>query len=164
MCHWYNSTIKLFYYFLCFISSCVEAAAGVFAKYYDRRSGHISNSNAIFNLIPAVISTVYFAVFMLMKTGCITIHDNVFGYMIFREFGHVLGTFGYLAAIHRGFMLITIVVGQMGALIPIVFSIARHKDPATIPMIADVNHVTRIHIRNKTVCTVRIARKVQDCA
>lgn len=124
------------YYLLSLLGSTIGSYTNMCVKQYDRRAGHIRSSTALFNLILAAVSTLYFAALSLVSGNGIGLHREVFGCSVLRAAGYVMGVIGYLEAVHRGSLLISIVVSQMGSLIPIIYSVIVYKEPVTLAMAA----------------------------
>ena len=123
------------YYLLCFIKSCFSASAGMFVKKYDKKAESITQSAVAFNLMLAVFSLVYYFCTGITEESGVAYKSCVIGYAMLRAVGYVLGSFGYLMAVHTGPLFITIVISELGALIPILYSIFVYQEAVQVQMI-----------------------------
>lgn len=111
------------YYLLLLLSSCMASAGGICVKQYDLRAGKIRNSNYVFNLLLSLVSILCFLLTGVLGSGGLVFRFDTFGYAVLRAVGYILGSIGYLAAVHTGPLLLSEVISKMGNLIPILFSI-----------------------------------------
>ncbi|GEM_PF-3618124 len=119
----------MIYYCLAFLSSGLGAFGGLCVKQYDLKAGHIRSSSAWFNFLLAIVALISFAITGVAADG-LAFHQQTFMYAILRAIGYVIGSYGYIEAVHTGPLLITIIISQMGSLIPIVFSMLfLHEQP-----------------------------------
>lgn len=132
--YWYNDNRKerlVMDYVFCFIASAFNAANGIFIKQYQKGTEKIRNADYVFNFIISVIAATFYAVTGLFSDG-ISLRVEFIPYSMLYALCYVIGTVGYLGAVARGSLLITVIMGQMGCLIPIVFSIIVYGDKPTV--------------------------------
>ena len=79
------------YYLLSLLGSTIGSYTNMCVKQYDRRAGHIRSSTALFNLILAVVSTLYFAALSLVSKRH-RLAPGVFGCSVLRAAGYVMGS------------------------------------------------------------------------
>ncbi len=121
-------------YILCLVASAFGAANGIFIKQYQKGTIKIKNADYIFNLIISLIAALFYAVMGVLDDG-LAISAEFIPYSCVYAVCYVIGTVGYLGAVSRGSLLITVIMGQMGSLIPIVFSLIVYEDEPTVTMI-----------------------------
>ena len=132
--YWYNDNRKerlVMDYVFCFIASAFNAANGIFIKQYQKGTKKIRNADYVFNFIISVIAATFYAVTGLFSGG-ISLRVEFIPYSVLYALCYVIGTVGYLGAVCRGSLLITVIMGQMGCLIPIVFSLIAYGDKPTV--------------------------------
>lgn len=116
---------------LLLLCSCFGAAGEICVKQYDLRAGKIQNGNYVFNLILSLVSIVCFLITGVSTAGGLTFRADVFGYAVLRAVGYIMGSVGYLAAVHTGPLLLSVVISRMGNLIPIFYSILFLEEEVT---------------------------------
>lgn len=121
-------------YILCLASSAFHSTCSIFVKQYQKKTSYIENADNVFNLLLCIIAAVFYAVTGAITDG-IRLSAEVIPYSALYGISYVLGAVGYLGAVCRGSLLISVVLSQMGTLVPIIFSIIAYGDEPTAAMI-----------------------------
>ncbi len=108
-------------YFLCTVGCACGALGTVCMKQYSLKTARIRNGSYTFNFVLGLIALGFYAVSGALTDG-LSADASVIPYAILYGAGYVLGTVGYLHAMQTGPLLLTVIVCQMGMLLPILYS------------------------------------------
>ena len=117
-------------YLLCLLASLSASMNGFCMKQYQGRTERVKNADFLFNFGISLFALAFYAVTAFFSDG-LSGSPAVLSYAVFYGVGYVVGTVGCLFALQRGSLVITVIVCQMGALIPILYSVFVYGEEVT---------------------------------
>lgn len=117
-------------YLLCLLASLFSSINGFSMKQYQEKTKRIKNADCFFNFGISLFALLFYAVTGSLSDG-LSASPSVICYALIYGIGYAVGTVGCLFALQRGSLVITVIVCQMGALIPILYSIFVYGEEVT---------------------------------